>query len=248
MKTIAVIPARYASTRFPGKPLVNILGKSMIQRVYEQAKKAKTLDDVWVATDNQRIFDHVINFGGQVTMTSKQHQTGTDRCAEVYEQEQLDCEILLNIQGDEPFIQPEQIDLLVNFMQKNYAQYHVGTLIKKINSLQLLQNPNLIKVVFNKNNKALYFSRQAIPFQRNYPVENWVDNHQYYKHIGLYAFQAALLPELAKLPPSSLELAESLEQLRWMENGFDIGVVETHLETRSIDTKQDLEEAIKNRK
>ena len=154
MKTVAVIPARYASTRFPGKPLVNIKGKTMIQRVYEQAKKAKTLAEVWVATDDQRIFDHVLEFGGKVVMTSKDHQTGTDRCAEVLSKELFQCDILLNIQGDEPFIQPEQIDLLVNFMQKNHHQFQVGTLVKKIKNAQLLSNPNIIKVVFNKRNKA----------------------------------------------------------------------------------------------
>ncbi len=238
---IAIIPARFASTRFPGKPLVNIQGKTMIQRVVEQVKLSQLVEDVIVATDDVRIFDHVSHFAKAV-MTSEHLQSGTDRCAEVLATLNLPKgeQIILNVQGDEPFIQPEQIDLLLNFMLQN-TDIQIGTLVKKINSIDNIFNPNIVKAVFSNQQKALYFSRNPIPFVRGEAQENWLEKADFYKHIGMYAYRADTLAEIATLLPSRLELNESLEQLRWLENGFSIGVAETQLETIGIDTPEDLE-------
>lgn len=240
LPTLAIIPARFASTRFPGKPLVDIDGKSMIQRVYEQASMAKSLAKVVVATDDERIFAHVEGFGGNVVMTSTQHRSGTDRCAEVLAHFQNDYPYVVNVQGDEPFIQPQQIDLLVHFIQtKNFG---IATLSKRIELLETINNHNVVKVVFGqKSGNALYFSRSPIPFVRDVPADQWLEKFTFFKHIGLYAFRAETLPKLAALPPTPLEVAESLEQLRWLEHGYSIGVVETPWETQGIDVPEDLE-------
>jgi 3-deoxy-manno-octulosonate cytidylyltransferase (CMP-KDO synthetase) len=260
MKVLGVIPARYASTRFPAKPLVDIGGKSMIQRVYEQAKKASSLDNVIVATDDERIFDHVQSFGGDVMMTSDQHPSGTDRCAEVAQQlvfstiernlesnliektgkkYETGVSIVVNIQGDEPFIQPEQIDSLVGFFKANWT-FDVVTLAKQITLKADLKNPNLVKVVFTEGGRALYFSRSIIPYVAQIEHEKWLNRGKFYRHIGLYAYKASILNQLSQLPPSRLEQLEKLEQLRWLENNFAIGVAETTLETVGIDTPEDL--------
>ncbi len=233
MKIIGIIPARYASTRFPGKPLVEINGKTMIQRVFEQATKVELLSDVIVATDDERIFNHVKSFGGKVMMTASHHQSGTDRCQEIAQQ--IDADAYINIQGDEPFIHPQQINLLAELLKKKSQQFTIGTLIKKENGDSILDNPNIIKVVINNENKALYFSRSPIPYQRN---KNFAPT--YFKHIGMYGYNKAALEAITKSPMSSLEQTEQLEQLRWLENGFEIFTAETTLESHSVDVPEDL--------
>lgn len=235
---LGIIPARYASTRFPGKPLVPIQGISMIQRVYEQAKRATALDHVIVATDDARIFDHVRAFGGEVVMTNADHPSGTDRCAEVATQ----CpafEAVLNIQGDEPFVRPEQIDLLAHTLLSNPA-CEIATLAKKIEDPQILFNPNAVKVVFAPVQGALYFSRNPIPYVRGADPSEWLQHAEFYKHIGLYAYRRDTLLRLSSCAPSPLERAESLEQLRWLENGYRIAVGLTEWETLGVDTPEDL--------
>ncbi len=233
-KIIGIIPARYASTRFPGKPLVDIAGKSMIQRVYEQAAKAEKLNQVIVATDDQRILEKVRSFGGNVMMTAEHHQTGTDRCAEVMEAlEEVD--VVINIQGDEPFIEPEQIDQLAKLFTD--ANTQIATLIKRIHTDEDLHSNTVIKVVKDNSNNALYFSRAAIPFARGKAFEDVV----YYKHIGIYAYRAQVLRNLSQLAQTVLEKTESLEQLRWLENGYTIRLAETQHESNSVDTPEDLE-------
>jgi len=237
--SLGIIPARFASTRFPGKPLVEISGKTMVRRVYEQASQS-ALDEVVVATDDQRIFTHVQDFGGNVVMTSPAHRSGTDRCAEVAALPQyVDFEIIVNIQGDEPFIQPAQIDLAVGVLSKN-KNCPIATLAKQIEMPGALFDPNAVKVVFGQNMQALYFSRSPVPFLRNFPQQDWLAKGAFYKHIGLYAFRREVLPALAALPPGRLELAESLEQLRWLENGFAIQIALTEFETTGIDVPEDL--------
>lgn len=238
MKSIGIIPARYASTRFPGKPLVDLRGKSMIQRVYEQCLKVKLLDDVVVATDDERIFKHVSTFGGQVCMTSPQHSTGTSRCAEVAAQ-YIDAEIIVNIQGDEPIINPQQIDDLVDISGNGIA-----TQVKKIEDPETLFDPNVVKVIFDKNQNAIYFSRQVIPYGRNTDAADWMSKHTFYRHIGLYSFDRKTLLNLDKLPPSSLENMESLEQLKWLENGIKIRVGITNYESLSVDVPADAQKII----
>jgi 3-deoxy-manno-octulosonate cytidylyltransferase (CMP-KDO synthetase) len=238
MTILGIIPARYASTRFPGKPLVDIAGKSMIQRVYEQAKKCAHLTEVIVATDDTRIYDHVLNFGGVAVMTSFDHQSGTDRCAEVALQHPQ-YKVIINIQGDEPYIDPEQISKLAACFTN--ANTQIATLIKKVQSEQELLNVNSPKVVINKLSEAVYFSRSPLPHIRGQEQQNWLTHFTYFKHIGIYGYRADILQEITKLPVSSLEKAESLEQLRWIENGYRINVAETELETYAIDTPEDLE-------
>ena len=235
---LGVIPARYASTRFPGKPLVDIQGKSMIQRVYEQAIQAKGLDKVVVATDDARIFEHVRGFGGTVQMTRADHPSGTDRCAEVATHFP-EAQFLLNIQGDEPFIQPEQIDLLVDTLV-HHPVCTLATLAKRLTAPEALTNPNVVKVVFSETVGAIYFSRHPIPYLRGVPPSEWLAQQTFYKHIGLYGYRRDTLLALARLSPSPLEQAESLEQLRWLENGYRIAVGVTELETIGIDTPEDL--------
>jgi 3-deoxy-manno-octulosonate cytidylyltransferase (CMP-KDO synthetase) len=235
MKSIGIIPARFASTRFPGKPLVDLLGKSMIQRVYEQCQKSKHLDKVIVATDDQRILEHVTNFGGEVLMTSPQHATGTSRCAEVATQFS-NAEIIVNIQGDEPTINPEQIDELVEISGEGIA-----TQAKKIEHHKNLFDPNVVKVVFDKHQHALYFSRQAIPYLRGVEEDQWSTKNTYYRHIGLYSFDRNTLLNLDALPASDLEKSESLEQLRWLDHGIKIKVGVTAYESISVDVPADAE-------
>ena len=238
MKIIGIIPARFASTRFPGKPLVDISGKSMIQRVYEQSKKAKSLNDVIVATDDSRIEQHIKSFGGNVIMTSEHHQSGTDRCFEAIQKYDSTADIVINIQGDEPFIRPEQIDLVASCF--NSANVEIATLVKKISTNEELYNPNTPKVVLNSNKEAIYFSRQTIPFIRGENEMEWLNNHTFYKHIGIYAYRTGILGKLTTLKQSSLELAEALEQLRWVENGYKIKVEITDFESIAIDVPEDL--------
>ena len=249
MKILGVIPARYASTRFPGKPLAIINGKSMIQRVYEQASKALTLKWVVVATDDKRIFDHVKNFGGTVIMTSSKHPNGTLRVSEAVNKltskpENLEIDAVINIQGDEPFIKPEQIDVLANTFNDNNTE--IATLCKKIEDYETLFNPNVVKVIKNKNDFAIYFSRSAIPYAREYKNQEWQKKISYFKHLGIYGYRTEILKKIVTLKPTPLETAEKLEQLRWLENGFKIKVVETNFETLSVDTPDDLEK-IKNK-
>ena len=245
MKFIGIIPARFASTRFPGKPLVEIGGKSMIQRVYEQASQA--IENVYVATDDQRIFDHVESFGGRVVMTSTAHKSGTDRCDEAIKKVQLNegnitFDVVINIQGDEPFIQPEQLRLLKSCFEDE--DVHIATLAKAIKENADIFNPNVVKVIRNGEQKAIYFSRSPIPYIRNEKPENWHTVHQFYKHLGIYAYRTKVLKQITMMKPSSLELAESLEQNRWLENGFNIYVELTNLETVAIDTPEDLEKVM----
>lgn len=242
MKILGIIPARYASTRFPGKPLVDIHGKTMIQRVYEQSIKTKGLAHVVVATDDERIAEEVSNFGGQCVITAGTHQSGTDRCAEVAEK-MPEYDIIINIQGDEPYISPEQIELLSTCFLEDKTQ--LATLIKEIHTAEELFNVNIPKVVVNAHQEALYFSRQTIPYLRNTEREDWLKAHQFYKHIGIYGYRREVLLALTKLEPSTLELAESLEQLRWLENGFTIKTKVTQLETIAIDTPEDLKKISK---
>ena len=237
MKILGIIPARYASTRFPGKPLVDIAGKSMIQRVYEQAKKCSQLSEVIVATDDDRIFEHVQDFGGKAVMTSSSHQSGTDRCAEVAEK-YPEYDVIINIQGDEPYIDPEQISKLISCFDE--ANTQLATLIKKVLSEQELHNTNSPKVIINKNSEAIYFSRSPLPHIRGQEPQHWLQHFTYFKHIGIYGYRADILKQITKLPVSRLEKAESLEQLRWIENGYKIKVAETEIETVAIDTPEDL--------
>jgi len=241
MKILGLIPSRYGSTRFHAKPLVDIQGKSMIQRVYDQVKKSKTINTVVVATDHMEIFDHVRSFGGEVCMTNENHVSGTDRCFEALSLQAENYDYVINVQGDEPFIQPDQIDLLTSKLD---GQTEIATLTKALQSREELFNSNLVKVVFNKKMDALYFSRSPIPHIRNVPETEWLTKHTFYKHIGMYAYRTDILEKLTTLPVSSLEKAESLEQLRWLENGFKISIAETLTETIGIDTPADLQKAI----
>ncbi|MBK5286364.1 MAG: 3-deoxy-manno-octulosonate cytidylyltransferase [Bacteroidia bacterium] len=239
MNILGIIPARYGSTRLPGKPLVEINGKTMVQRVYEQAGRSQKLNKVVVATDNDKIFSHVREFGGEVMMTSPQHQSGTDRCAEIIsKQEQQMWDVIVNIQGDEPFIQPEQIDLLCSCFDDDKTQ--IATLVKEIAASEELFNHNNVKVILNKYKQALYFSRSPIPYCRNFPEPEWLKQNTYYKHIGIYGYRANTLREIAELPKTKLEITESLEQLRWLENGYPIHAEITSIESVAIDTPDDL--------
>lgn len=238
MKILGIIPARYASSRFPGKPLVDIGGKTMIQRVYEQAKKCRSLSEVVVATDDDRIFNHVNGFGGVAVMTGANHQSGTDRCAEVARLHP-GYDVIINIQGDEPFIDPEQITKLTACF--NDPETQLATLVKRILTEQELHNTNSPKVVINKLSEAIYFSRATLPHIRGQEPENWLEFHTFFKHIGIYGYRADILQEVTKLPVSPLEKAESLEQLRWIDNGYRIKVAETELETHAVDVPEDLE-------
>ena len=243
MKFIGIIPARYASTRFPGKPLADMKGKYMIQRVYEQARKV--LDNVCVATDDDRIFNAVESFGGNVVMTSAERRSGTDRCFEAYNRLGGNEDVIINIQGDEPFIKPEQIESLIACFDSPQTQ--IATLVRPFEATEgyeALANPNSPKVILNDKNEALYFSRSIIPYMRNISPEQWPDKHVYYKHIGMYGYRADILSQITQLPQSSLEIAESLEQLRWLQTGYTIKVGITTQETIGIDTPDDLQKAL----
>ncbi len=243
MRVLAIIPARYASTRFPGKPLAKLGGVSVIERVYRQA--SKVLSDVVVATDDERIFEAVEVAGGCVVMTRTDHTSGTDRCYEAYAKvaaERGEFDIVINIQGDEPFIAPEQIKLLVECFERD-GEVDIATLVKPFepsDGVEALNNPNSPKVVLDSRMRAIYFSRSVIPYLRGAEAAEWLNKHTFYKHIGMYGFRAEALREVTSLPPSSLERAESLEQLRWIENGYKIGVGVTTRQTIGIDTPEDL--------
>lgn len=241
MKVAGIIPARYASTRFPGKPLADIRGKPMIRRVYEQAQKASSLNIVCVATDDLRIFDSVEAFGGNALMTAKNHNSGTDRCNEairLLESEGEYFDIAVNIQGDEPFIDPAQIDEVVSCFSD--PEVRIATLAKKIEDNRELFNPNVNKLIIDRYGDAVYFSRQPLPFRQNIPEGKWLKGYNYYKHIGIYAYRTEVLKKISALEISLLEKAEALEQLRWIENGYKIRVRLTELESFSIDTPEDL--------
>jgi 3-deoxy-manno-octulosonate cytidylyltransferase (CMP-KDO synthetase) len=243
MNFIAIIPARFQSTRFPGKPLVLLGGKPIIQWVYENAKKS--VSEVFVATDDERIYSAVEAFGGKAVYTSPNHQSGTDRCAEAAMKvaEQLKFDVVINIQGDEPFIRTEQIEGLKDCFTS--PETEIATLIKPITNPLEITNINRPKVVINKNQEAMYFSRSTIPFIRDVPSEDWIKRNTFYSHIGMYAYRFDILLELTKLPTGILEKAESLEQLRWLENGYRIKTAQTVFESIGIDTPEDLEQAKK---
>lgn len=242
LKFIVIIPARYASTRFPGKPLALLGGKPMIQRVYEQV--AGVVEDVVVATDDDRIYNAVEAFGGRVVMTSANHKSGTDRCWEAYQKQGEEFDVVINVQGDEPFIAHSQLKAIMACFEDEATD--IATLVKPFteeDGLAALENPNSPKVVLDKQSRAIYFSRSVIPYLRGVEREQWLKTHTYYKHIGMYAFRADVLREVTSLAQSPLELAESLEQLRWLENGYKIGVGISNVETVGIDTPEDLQRA-----
>lgn len=242
MKILGVIPARFESTRFPGKPLIDLAGKTMIERVYLQTKKSNALADVVVATDDQRIFDAVKAFKGEVILTSNKHQSGTDRCAEV-SKKLIGYDAIINIQGDEPLIDPKQINLVANCF--NDISTELATLVKKIETQEELFNFNTPKVIINKKSEAIYFSRQVIPYLKNISSESFLDHHTFYKHIGIYGYRTTTLGIVSKLKISGLEKSEMLEQLRWIENGFKIKVAITKIESLAIDVPSDVEEVLK---
>jgi len=242
MKTLGIIPSRYASTRFPGKPLANIKGKPMIQWVYENASKAKYLDRLIVATDDKQIQKACLSFGAEVKLTSTAHNTGTERCAEVSAQ-YPDYGIVINIQGDEPFIATSQIDQVIALCKAPNAQ--IGTLIKAIDNKEDLFNPNRPKVVIDHHQKACLFSRASIPFLKGIEKDQWIEHHTFYKHIGIYGYTSTILRELIKLKETSIEKAEGLEQLRWLAHGYHIQTDRTTTEGCSIDTPEDLKALLK---
>jgi 3-deoxy-manno-octulosonate cytidylyltransferase (CMP-KDO synthetase) len=244
-KIIGIIPARYASTRFPAKALAMIQGKTMVQRVYEQALQASALSQVIVATDHHLIYDHLQSFGGQVVMTSTDHPSGTDRCYEALQKTGLSCDYVINIQGDEPFIQPQQINILAACLTEGQTQ--IATLVKKIADSDTLFDPNKPKVVLNTNSEAIYFSRQALPYIRGTEASQWLEKYPFYKHIGMYAYRTDILAQLTGLPVSGLEKAEALEQLRWLEHGYRIKVAITPYDSMGIDTPEDLIKALEAR-
>lgn len=240
MKILGIIPARFASTRFPGKPLALIKGKTMIRRVYEQALKSE-LDAVVVATDDVRIADEVMSFGGRYVMTDPNHRSGTDRCREALDLVEEKFDAVVNIQGDEPFINPLQINLLCDLIQENDTC--LASLAKRIGSEDELFSPNTVKVVMNTKGNALYFSRNPMPFMRNVDHDDWIKKGVFYKHIGIYAYKAETLRQVAAMPASRLETSESLEQLRWLENGLSIRMGITEAENVSIDVPSDIGKA-----
>lgn len=237
MKILGIIPARFASTRFPGKVLADINGKTMIRRVYEQTTKSSTLHKVIVATDDERVKEEAESFGAQVVLTKPEHPSGTDRCYEAYLKLDEKYDFIVNVQGDEPFIKPEQIDTLTGCLSQDSE---LATLIKKIDSIDILSNPGNVKVVFNTQKEALYFSRHPIPYLRGVAENEWLDRQDFYEHVGLYAYRADILKKICSLPTSNLETAESLEQLRWLENGFKIKVQPTEWDSYCIETPEDL--------
>jgi 3-deoxy-manno-octulosonate cytidylyltransferase (CMP-KDO synthetase) len=244
MNILGIIPARYASTRFPAKSLAKIQGKTMVQRVYEQASQADSLQEVIIATDHRMIYDHVLDFGGKVVMTSDQHPSGTDRCFEALLQTGKSFDYVINIQGDEPFIQPEQINILASVLGD--ASIQLATLVKQIEDTETLFDPNKPKVILNASQEAIYFSRQTIPYVRGFDAWEWLEKSRFYKHIGMYAYRTDVLAQITQLPVSFLEKAEALEQLRWIENGFHIKVAITPYDSLGIDTPADLRKALEN--
>jgi len=239
LKFIAVIPARYASTRFPGKPLAMLGGKTVIQRVCEQA--VNVLPEVYVATDDERIFKAVEAFGGHAVMTRADHKSGTDRIQEAVEKTCTDADVIINIQGDEPFVQPSQIETLMHLFDDPETQ--IGTLGKRFETIEAVRNPNSPKIVTDRRGFALYFSRSVIPHIRGVETDEWMSFYPFLKHLGVYAYRREVLAKVTRLPQSPLEKAESLEQLRWLENGYRIRVGLTDVETVGIDTPEDLDRA-----
>jgi 3-deoxy-manno-octulosonate cytidylyltransferase (CMP-KDO synthetase) len=249
MKILGIIPARYASTRFPAKVLADIKGKTMIRRVYEQVAKSKLLSEIYVATDHELIAKEVESFGGKVIMTATNHPSGTDRCFEGLQlvqnelqekSEKVVYNYVINIQGDEPFIRPEQIDLLAQSLIDGKGEVELATMMLQAQNQEDLDNNSEVFVTFNTNFEALYFSRFPIPFQQKVPKSQWLSTHSYYKHLGMYAYRSNILEKITKLSVSSLEKCESLEQLRWLENGFKIKLVSTKHDSYCIDTPEDL--------
>jgi len=244
MNILAIIPARYQSSRFPGKPLADILGKPMIQYVYERTSKVV---DTIVATDDKRIFEAVNHFGGQVVMTGTHHKSGTDRCSEALtlweKKRHTSFDVVLNIQGDEPLIEPGQIRELISCFDNPSTV--IATLMRRITSHSELFNPNIPKVITGNDHHALYFSRTPVPYLRDIPTDQWLNHHTFYKHIGLYGFKKEILHKVTGLPPSSLETAESLEQLRWLQNGFPINTFISSYDNHMVDTPGDLEKVIR---
>ena len=241
MKIIGIIPARYASSRFPGKALTLIHGKPMVEWVYIQASKANLLQEVYIATDDTRIEKAVKEFGGKVLLTSPHHHSGTERCNEAAKKLQkqgIGIDAVINIQGDEPLINPQQIDIVASLFSDNTIQ--IASLVKKITSSEELFDPNVVKAIVDSKGKAIYFSRQTIPFLRDIEKEQWLEVHSFYKHIGIYGYTTKILQKIVTLKESPLEKAESLEQLRWLENGFEISIKETEFESFGIDTPEDL--------
>lgn len=242
MKTIGIIPARYASTRFPGKPLASIGGISMIQRVWQQANLAPSLDRIVVATDDERIAGHVRSFGAEALMTDPAHPSGTDRCAEVLRQLAAEnFELVVNIQGDEPFIDPAQIELLCSLFEREDTD--IATLVRKLQDAGALEDPNVVKALFASDGRALYFTRHPAPFIRGVERAHWLEKGAHFQHIGIYAYRAAALVRISGLAPGRYEQLESLEQLRWLEAGLSIRVAETHSQSMGIDTPDDLARA-----
>ena len=239
LRFIAIIPARYASTRFPAKPLALLGGKPVIQRVYEQV--TGVISSAVVATDDERIAEVVKSFGGQVVMTSPNHKSGTDRCWEAYQKLGEEYDVVINVQGDEPFIAHSQLKAIMECFEDENTD--IATLVKPFvesDGLAALENPNSPKVVLDSESRAIYFSRSVIPYLRGVEPEQWLSSHTFYKHIGMYAFRSDVLGKITSLPQSTLELAESLEQLRWLYNGYSIQVVQTEIETPNIDTPEDV--------
>jgi 3-deoxy-manno-octulosonate cytidylyltransferase (CMP-KDO synthetase) len=239
---VGIIPARFASTRFPGKPLIDILGKSMIQRVYEQASQSPSLNKVVVATDDHRIQQHVLSFGGEVLMTATDHRSGTDRCWEAFRQLNEEFGYVINIQGDEPFIDPSQIDTLAEVLKDGETE--LATLMIPVDSQSVLFDPGEAKIVVNEKMEALYFSRSVIPYLKGIEPSEWHKHHRYYRHVGMYAYRSDILARITQLETSSLEKAESLEQLRWIENGFTIRCAITHFDSHCIDSPEDIEKVL----
>ncbi len=244
MRIVAIIPARFASTRFPGKPLIDIGGKSMIQRVIEQVQLCPSISEILVATDDERIAKHVNALGVKCVMTRADHPSGTDRCLEALQLCGIAADGIINVQGDEPFVDPAQLEQLTRLISE--PEVSIATLAKEITESSTLFDPSKVKVIFDAHGRALYFSRQAIPYQRDRRQEDWLKHHTYFKHIGLYAYKADTLRAICQLRPSELEKAESLEQLRWLENGHSIAVALTDIETPSVDTPADLEAILNN--
>ncbi|MDY5969904.1 MAG: 3-deoxy-manno-octulosonate cytidylyltransferase [Bacteroidales bacterium] len=242
MKVLAIIPARYASTRFPGKPLAMIGNKPMIQHVYERVADSGAADETLVATDDERIADAVENFGGKVLLTIHKHNSGTDRCGEVLERMDEEYDVVINVQGDEPFVDAEQLTTLAKVFQNPKAQ--IATLMKKIEDLETLMDRNVVKVVCDKGGRALFFSRQPLPYLRGADERDWLAKHAYYKHVGIYAFRSSTLAQVVQMPQGVLERCESLEQLRWLENGIPIEVRETTADSFSVDTPEDLKKIL----
>lgn len=242
MSIIGIIPARFASSRFPGKPLAQINGKTMLQRVVEQAKKVNSLSEIIVATDDKRIVDHCKEIHVNCVMTNSNHQSGTDRCFEAFKLSASNANYIINIQGDEPFLHPDQINSLVKACD---GDAQLITQMIKCNSHSVLFDTGEVKIVLNENNEALYFSRSIIPFIKNEAEENWHVKHDYYRHVGMYAYRSDILEQISKLPVSSLEKAESLEQLRWLQHGLKIKCVITAHDSHCIDTPEDIEKVLK---